>query len=164
MVEILLSELGIYYEKSEINEELFTFFYKVHYNQRKSDSNNDQEKLLEKHQAIDNDILYRLLFVDHKTTSLFEVNIWTRLVFFFLANFRRDYLAHMEQSFKIKVGRFVSSILRRLTDSDVKEYADQPTEDECTVEQPSLDLSMYCFCDIERYIAEYTQSMLISYQ
>jgi hypothetical protein len=59
MVKAFLKEIGILYEPEEDFDELFIFFYKVHYNQRKQDFLNLSMENKIRQVAQNNDVLYR---------------------------------------------------------------------------------------------------------
>lgn len=59
MIKGFLNELGMIYEESEITDDLFTFFYKVHFNQRKLQGRMDLDAFVHKQKPIDNEFLFK---------------------------------------------------------------------------------------------------------
>lgn len=59
IVRVFLNELGIWYEEDDICDRVFTFLYKVHYNQRKPNDRNEFDQFMQKQKLIDNDLLFR---------------------------------------------------------------------------------------------------------
>ena len=60
MVQVFLNELGVFHYDNEITDEVFTFFYKVHYNQRKPGDIMEMSEFMTKQRAVDNDLLYKM--------------------------------------------------------------------------------------------------------
>ena len=105
IVETILKEIGISVKGYDNFDDVFQFFYKVHYNQRKG-----VEKCSEKPSLSRSSFKVFEEYSDENREMFLDDYLGSRLAYYFIINYGQTYLSKMGGQFKKQVNKIMKSI------------------------------------------------------